>query len=216
MHIERIHEMIECLTEKALCELQSGIENVDTCEFEKVVDMIKDLNEAEYRAVITKSMKKADKEEEEYNKELLKTLKMEYGEEGGRRYYDHYRYSNGRFAPKGSGTYRRNYDEPPYWHMTPEMYRDMDKDNGRMYYTEPMNEDKLMGKSGTFRKTYMESKELHKNNSVEDKEAKMKDLENYMKGLSDDVMEMVDDMTTEEKTMLKQKIMTLSHKLQEI
>lgn len=38
---------------------------------------------------------------------------------------------------KGRGTYRRGYEEPPYYHMTPEMYhRDMDRDMGRMYYTE--------------------------------------------------------------------------------
>lgn len=72
MHIERMHKMIECLTEKALNELEKGVENVDTHEMGAVIDMIKDLNEAEYRAVITKEMKEADEEEEEYNKELLR------------------------------------------------------------------------------------------------------------------------------------------------
>ena len=86
MHIERIHKMIECLTEKALCELDKGIENVNTEEMGEAVDMIKDLCEAEYKAVIVKSMKKADEEEEEYDKELLRSLKAEYGEESGRRY----------------------------------------------------------------------------------------------------------------------------------
>ena len=65
MHIERMHKMIECLTEKALAELDKGIENVDTKEMGEVVDMIKDLNEAEYRAVIVKSMKEADEEQKE-------------------------------------------------------------------------------------------------------------------------------------------------------
>ena len=32
MHIERIHTMIECLTEKALGELDKGVENVNTEE----------------------------------------------------------------------------------------------------------------------------------------------------------------------------------------
>ena len=81
MHIERMHKMIECLTEKALCEFDKGIENIDTCEMGQVVDMIKDLNEAEYKAVIVKSMKEADEEEKEYDKELLRTLKAEYGED---------------------------------------------------------------------------------------------------------------------------------------
>ena len=71
MHIERIHKMIECLTEKALCELDKGVENVNTEEMGEAVDMIKDLCEAEYKAVIVKSMKKAVEEEEEYNKEAV-------------------------------------------------------------------------------------------------------------------------------------------------
>lgn len=48
MHIERMHKMQECLTEKAVNELEKGVENVDTSEMGQVVDMIKDLAEAEY------------------------------------------------------------------------------------------------------------------------------------------------------------------------
>lgn len=81
MHIERMHKMQECLTEKAVSEFEKGIENVDTSEMGEVVDMIKDLAEAEYHSIISKAMKKADEEEEEYDKELLRSLKAEYGEE---------------------------------------------------------------------------------------------------------------------------------------
>ena len=101
MHIERMHKMQECLTEKAVNELEKGVENVDTSEMGQLVDMIKDLAEAEYHSIISKAMKKDDEEEEEYDKEPLKSLKAEYGEESVRRYYDHYRYANGIFAPKG-------------------------------------------------------------------------------------------------------------------
>lgn len=224
MHIERMHKMIECLTEKALSELENGTENIDTCEFGAVVDMIKNLNEAEYRAVIVKSMKKADEEEEEYNKELLKVLKAEYGEEGGRRYYDHYRYSNGRFAPKGKGTYRRGYEEMPYYMpfevYGDEYYRDMDRPKGRMYYTEGetrnmsnMVRDGREGKSGMSRRAYMETKEMHKGNTPEDKTAKMKELERYTKELAEDVTEMITDMTAEEKALLKSKMQMLMQKM---
>ena len=212
MHIERMHKMIECLTEKALCELEKGTENVDTCEMGKVVDMIKDLNEAEYKAVIVKAMKKADEEEEEYEKVLLRELKEEYGEDTGRRYYDHYRYASGRFAPKGHGSYRRGYEEPPYYHMTPEMYRDMDRDtHSRMYYTETgMNE------SGYDRakRTYTETKEMHRGNTPEDKKAKMQELERYAKSLTEDVVEMVSDMSDEEKNLLRTKMQILMQKIQ--
>lgn len=212
MHIERMHKMIECLTEKALCELEKGTENVDTCEMGQVVDMIKDLNEAEYKAVIVKAMKKADEEKEEYDKMLLRELKEEYGEDAGRRFYDHYRYSDGRFAPKGNGSYRRGYEEPPYYHMTPEMYRDMDRDtHSRMYYTETgMNE------SGYDRakRTYTETKEMHRGNTPEDKKAKMQELERYAKSLTEDVVEMVSDMSDEEKNLLRTKMQILMQKIQ--
>ena len=118
MHIKHIHELIEKLSECACSELSSGIENVNTCEMGQVIDMIKDLADAEYHARISKAMEEADEDEKEEEKYLLKMFKDQYGEEDARRYYDEYRYKSGRFAPKGHGM-RRGYNEPPYWHMTP-------------------------------------------------------------------------------------------------
>lgn len=243
MHIERIHRMVECLTEKTLSELDKGIENVDTKEMGEVVDMIKDLNEAEYKAVIVKAMKEADEEEEEYNKELLRELKAEYGEDVGRRFYDEYRYkTTGRYAPKGRGTYvgRRGYEEPPYWHRYPgdmtdmdydsvERMRDMDRlSHGRMYYTDmsgrmemsdqprggsSTERDMREGRSGISRKHYMEAKEQHKANTQQDKDAKMQSLDEYMRELSTDMAELITDMTPEERTMLKSKMSVLMTKI---
>lgn len=211
MHIERIHKMVECLTEKTLSEFDKGIENVNVEEMSEAVDMIKDLCEAEYRAVIVKSMKKADEEEEECNKELLRSLKAEYGEESGRRFYDHYRYANGRFAPKGHGTYRRGYEEPPYMHMYPEAehMRDMDRDYGKMYYTEPMNESSY----DRAKRNYTETKEMHKANTPEDKEHKMKALDGYIKELGGDITQLIGDMTAEERNLMRTKLSTLVSKL---
>lgn len=211
MHIERIHKMVECLTEKTLSELDKGIENVNVEEMSEAVDMIKDLCEAEYRAVIVKSMKKADEEEEEYDKELLRSLKTEYGEENGRRFYDHYRYANGRFAPKGKGTYRRGYEEPPYMHMYPEAehMRDMDRDYGKMYYTEPMSE------SGYDRakRNYTETKEMHSGTTPEDKEQRMKALDKYIKTVTNEIIKIVsDNATTEEKSLIKNNMNNLMSK----
>lgn len=211
MHIERIHKMVECLTEKTLSELDKGIENVNVEEMSEAVDMIKDLCEAEYRAVIVKSMKKANEEEEEYDKELLRSLKTEYGEENGRRFYDHYRYADGRFAPKGKGTYRRGYEEPPYMHMYPEAehMRDMDRDYGKMYYTEPMNE------SGYDRakRNYTETKEMHSGTTPEDKEQRMKALDKYIKTVTNEIIKIVsDNATTEEKSLIKNNMNNLMSK----
>ncbi len=243
MHIERIHKMIECLTEKALCELDKGVENVNTEEMGEAVDMIKDLCEAEYRAVIVKSMKEADEEEEEYNKELLRMLKTEYGEEDGRRFYDEYRYkTTGRYAPKGKGSYvgRRGYEEPPYWHRYPgdmtnmdydsmERMRDMDRlSRGRMYYTDMSDRmgmidqprsgsiaerDMREGRSGMSRKHYMETREQHKTNTQQDKDAKMQSLDEYMKELSTDLTDMISDMTPEERSLMKSKMSILLTKM---
>ncbi len=203
--------MVECLTEKTLSELDKGIENVNVEEMSEAVDMIKDLCEAEYRAVIVKSMKKADEEEEEYDKELLRSLKTEYGEENGRRFYDHYRYANGRFAPKGKGTYRRGYEEPPYMHMYPEVerMRDIDRDYGKMYYTEPMNE------SGYDRakRNYTETKEMHSGTTPEDKEQRMKALDKYIKTVTNEIIKIVsDNATTEEKSLIKNNMNNLMSK----
>lgn len=217
MHVERIHKMIECLTEKTLCELDKGVENVNTGEMGEAVDMIKDLCEAEYKAVIVKSMKKADEEEEEYNKELLRVLKDEYGEEGGRRYYDEYRYANGRFAPKGRGI-RRGYTEPPYYHMPVnyndmEYMRDMDKDRGKMYYSEPIAPHVSESNYDRAKRNYTETKEMHKNNAPEDKEHKMKALDGYIKELGGDITQLIGDMTAEERNLMRTKLSTLVSKL---
>lgn len=217
MHIERIHKMIECLTEKTLCELDKGVENVNTEEMGEAVDMIKDLCEAEYKAVIVKSMKKADEEEEEYNKELLRALKDEYGEEGGRRYYDEYRYANGRFAPKGRGI-RRGYTEPPYYHMPVnyndmEYMRDMDKDRGKMYYSEPIASHVSESNYDRAKRHYTETKEMHKGASTEDKEHKMKALDMYIRELSGDISELLNDMTPDERNLLRTKMSNLASKL---
>lgn len=217
MHIERIHKMQECLTEKAVNEFEKGIENVDTSEMGEVVDMIKDLAEAEYHSIISKAMKKADEEEEEYDKELLRSLKAEYGEESGRRYYDQYRYANGRFAPKGRGI-RRGYEEPPYYHMPVnyndmEYMRDMDKSRGKMYYSEPIAPHVSESNYDRAKRHYTETKEMHKGASTEDKEHKMKALDMYIRELSGDISELLNDMTPDERNLLRTKMSNLASKL---
>lgn len=205
MDIKRMHDMIEKLTECAKSQFDKGLESVDTCEMGKVIDMIKDLAEAMYYRTLTKTMDESEDEE------ILKMFDR-YGRD--KRFYDHYRYEDGRFAPKGRGTYRRNYDEP-MWHMTPEMYRDMDREPyGRMYYTEPTHmHDSREGKSGMSRRTYMDTRDAHKANTQQDKEAKMHDLEAYMRELSDDLTELIADMIPEEKNLAKSKLSTLVSKM---
>ena len=211
MDIMRMHDMIEKLSECAKCEIDKGIENIDPCEMGQVTDMMKDLAEAMYYRTLMKAMEESSADE---------TMEMFERFGDSRRFYDNYRYANGRFAPKGRGT-RRGYDEPPYFHMTPEMYRgmehdrDIDRNYGRMYYTEPTESGMNMTESGydKAKRHYTETKEMHKANTAEDKEHKMKSLENYMKELSGDITELLTDMTAEERTMLKSKLSTLVSKM---
>lgn len=273
MHIKHIHETIEKLSQYACEEACKNKEAISTEEMGKVVDMVKDLAEAEYYARIAKAMEEADKEEEEEAKYIMKKMKEEYGdEEGERRFYDNYRYKrSGRFAPKGRGSYmpRRGYEEPPYYHMMPneaEWNRDMDRMDGKMYYSGDQssggNSGSQSGQSGgssssgmsgnmsgntrgyeegysdgnrrgyesgyndgqrsnrqsesrseRARRGYAEAKETNRGNSPEEKQKKMKELENYTKELAEDVTEMISDATPEEKSLLKQKMQVLMQKI---
>lgn len=214
MDIKRMHCMIEKLAECAEKQFDNGIESVDTAEMGQVTDMLKDLAEAMYYRTLTKAMDDSDPEE-------IMEMFERYGDDG-RRYYDHYRYADGRFAPKGRGTYRRGYDEPPYYHMTPEMYRnmenyrDMDRRDGRMYYTEPSMNSGVHTESryDMAKRNYTESKELHRGNTPEDKEQKMKELEKYLREIGSDIAELISDASTEEKNLLKNRMQVIMQKIQ--
>lgn len=134
-----------------------------------------------------------------------------------------------KYEPKNKETYY--YTE----RYIPEMYRDMDYDMGRSYYTPSRNpssngyissglgggsgayhysnmlppaKDYREGKSPMVRKMYMESKEKGM-----DKHAQVKELEKYMHELSEDITEMITDASPEEKAMLSNKLTTLASKV---
>ena len=177
---------------------------------------------------IVEAMKKSE------NEEIMRMVE-EFGDYPDRRFYDHYRYANGRFAPKGRGT-RRGYEEPPYYHQMPEDYRrwedmsdaermrDLDRmSKGKMYYSEPMSgnngmstgtHDEREGSAGMSRRSYIETKELHRGDSTADKDAKMKELEKYMKSLAEDVIKLFPGMSPEEKQLAKTILTTLVTKMQ--
>lgn len=202
-------QIMECV--KAKVE-SIGIENFDG----QNLDDLKDWTEIAKNIVcfdkdysIVEAMKEAENED---NMRMIER----YEDYPDRRYYDAYRYANGRFAPKGRGT-RRGYDEPIYYHMYPyddmEHMRDMDRDDkGRMYYSEPSTN---MSESNydRARRNYTETKEMHKGNTQEDKEHKMKSLDGYMKELSTDIVQLLDDMTAEEKNLIRTKLSTLVSKI---
>nr|DAE96892.1 MAG TPA: hypothetical protein [Bacteriophage sp.] len=159
-------------------------------------------------------------EKSEDNEDIIRMVEQ-YEDYPDRRFYDNYRYANGRLAPKGRGT-RRGYIEPLYFHQMPDDYRtwedkpmqermrDLDRMGGRMHYTEPITatRDSREGKSGMMRRSYIEAKEMHK-----DKDTTMQELEKYLKGVSEDITDVIGSMTPEERSMLKSKMSTLVTKL---
>lgn len=90
MKLRDISEMKEKLVSLAKEALGSGCENVDCEELGEVVDMIKDLADAE------KNCWKAA-----YYKSVVGAMEEGSGNMG----YDHWRTSSGRFADKGTGHY---------------------------------------------------------------------------------------------------------------
>lgn len=207
-------QIMECVKTKVEAMGIDNIEGQHLEELETWTEIAKNIVCYDKDYNIVEAMKEAE------NDDNMRAIDM-YEDYPERRYYDNYRYkTSGRFAPKGKGSYmpRRGYDEPPYYHMTPEMYRehepkyyrDMDKESRNvMYYTEPVRMDSRYENA---KRGYEESKAMHNGNTPEDKQAKMKDLEAYMKEISEDVTKLISDATPEEKSIVKTKMQTLMQK----
>lgn len=228
MHKKAI-EMAKHAMEDACAKGYDCMTSQDWDDLKDCVETAEKAIKADYYYMIVCAMKEEEEYEKQEEKWLLKELKEEHGmsEDESRRFYDAWRYKSGRFAPKGRGT-RRGYDEPPYYHMTPDMmrehdpeyWRDMDRKAGKLYYTEPVRMDGMRemhdrkdGKSWEKRRGYMETKEIHKDGSPESKQHRMKDLEMYVKDLTEDVVDMIADASPEERALLKQKMQVLIQKI---
>ena len=207
-------QIMECVKTKVEAMGIDNIEGQHLEELEKWTEIAKNIVCYDKDYSIVEAMKEAE------NDGNMRAIEM-YEDYPERRYYDDYRYkTSGRFAPKGKGSYmpRRGYDEPPYYHMNPEMYRehtpeyyrDMDRKDGKMYYTEPITMESRYDKA---KRGYEESKMTHKDNTPEHKQAKMKDLEMYLKELSEDVTQLLADATPEERSMVKNKMQVLTQKI---
>ena len=207
-------QVMECVKTKVEAMGIDNIEGQHLEELEKWTEIAKNIVCYDKDYNIVEAMKEAE------NEDNMRAIEM-YEDYPERRYYDNYRYkTSGRFAPKGKGSYmpQRGYEEPPYYHMspdmyrehTPEYYRDMDRENGRLYFSEPITMESRYDKA---KRGYEESKMTHKENTPESKQAKMKDLEMYLKELSEDVTQLLADATPEERSMVKNKMQVLTQKM---
>lgn len=194
---------LKSMKENLMCCVQNQMGNlsqVDAQELGAAVDMIKDLSEAIYYCTITEAMEGKEKEQHQqpmymmmdsgrkpdYSRDMDRNQgRMYYDGNGGTSYYPMYMDGNGGNGNSGN----RN------------------GNGGTSYY--PLNmRDYREGRSPMSRKMYMESKEMH-----HDKAKQMKELENYMHELSQDITEMIQDASPEEKQLLQQKISALAGKI---
>ena len=187
MSHEKLKWMKDCLlctVENQLCHL----DEVDTEELGDAIDMIKDLEEAIYYSTVTEAMNKQGKE---------MRMEMKKGDhhqspEDDRMYYGGYPmyYADNGHVNSGNGTSNTN------------------SSNGRNYYDEPVWRDEYGGRSPMSRKMYMEAKHMNK-----DKATQLRELEQYMQELSQDITEMIADASPEEKQYLEKKITALASKI---
>lgn len=203
-------QIMECVKAKV-----DGI-GIDNFEGQNLDDL-KDFTEiAKNIACFDKDYRIVEAMEKSEDNEDIMRMFEQYEDYPDRRYYDHYRYGNGRFAPKGHGMYRKGYEETPYWHMTPEDYhswenkpeaerrRDLDRMQGRMFFSEPVNE----GKYEHARRNYTETK--HTKN---EEESNMRGLEMLLNVVDEDIKEFMPSMSQAERAMTKSKLSTWAQRL---
>ena len=178
----QLESMKECLTNCVQSQM-SNLHCVDTKELGEAIDMLKDLEEAIYYNTITEAMK-GEKSTKHYP-----YIDRDMDREWGRMYYDG-GMKDGIHDPSSSG-------HPSH--------------DRRMYTEKEISmviRDPREGRSSMSRKSYMESREMHK-----DKSHQLKELEKYMQELTQDMVEMIEDASPEEKQYLEKRINALATKI---
>ena len=219
--MEKLKDMKKRLIHCVETQINDNLKEVDAKELGEAIDMIKDLEEAIYYATITKAMEGDDKEDSKKHKEksyeglgnpyqhaqntmfypvYLRDMDRDYG----RMYYDG-NYTMGDAGARNTGSTSspsgtRNYRDsmmPSRLHQQP-------------YYEYPMEflRDEREGRSPISRKNYMEAKEKSQDSAIH-----MKELEKYMQELTQDMTDMIQKASPEEKQLLQQKIQMLATKI---
>ena len=184
--MEELKQMKEALVSQVQGQM-GNLHGVSTHELGEVIDMIKDLDESMYYCTFVKAMENKDEEEKRYYQDMSYYRDMD--RPYGRMYYSGDNIPTG--GNKGSMN-NSNYNSKGY---------------NEYIYPITMR-DRREGRSPLSRKTYMESKEMH-----QDKNVQMRELENYMAELSQDISEMIQMASPEEKAILQKKLSVLSAKI---
>ena len=210
-------------------QIYGNMDKVDAKELGEAIDMIKDLAETIYFCTITEAMEKEEKEEGGeskhrmmyYNQRMMPApmynYPMEYYDPRLReKYMPDSMYAQGGGSGSGgsssggsdgSGDGSRNAQGNGGYDSSSRGNNARGGGN-RNYPPMEMIRDPKEGKSGERRKMYMESRY-----SGKDKSKQMQELEGYMQELTQDLTEMIQDASPEEKQLLQQKISTLATKI---
>lgn len=221
-------KIADCLKAKVEGKGIDNIEGQDLVEFELWSKVIKNLVCYDKDKKIIEAM-----DEAEDAQEAIKYIEMyeNYPEDDRKGYRGQPRDSRGKYMSR-RGYESRMVPEMDYDEM--ERMRDYDRGSGKMYYSGSGSSgggSSSMGggqsSGGTMsgnrgysesrydraKRGYEETKSIHKDNSAESKQMNMKSLEDYAKSLTEDITEMVSDMSAEEKNLLRTKLQTLAQKV---
>lgn len=185
--MERLKHMKETL----MCCVESQMSHlntVDTKELGEAIDMLKDLEEAIYYATITKAMHATDSDAERYNDY---PPMMYYGGDGRSR--------GGEYMGRNGEGMRRDGYKPQREERYEKSWEDL------------RESDPKEGRSGRSRRQYLDGKMKHHDSATQ-----MRELEKYMSELSDDIVEMLDKASLEERQYLAKKMTTLATKIEAV
>lgn len=195
-------EQLKAFKETLISKVMSA--NLDECnakELGEVVDMIKDIEEAEYYCSIVKAMEDSKKNSEDQEKinAAIRASETERNYYGGRVNYPD---RMGYYDPNIHGTYR--------WYGGEVPGNTDGRDMRRSGYDNPSSDrmSYYSGKSPMIRRGYMEAKENHM-----DKAYQTHELETYVQELGSDITEMIRDASPDDKKMLKEKLTALANKI---
>lgn len=221
---ENMSERLKHMKETLMSAVESQMYNlsdVDAEELGEVVDMIKDLEEATYYCAVVKAMEEAEErnKKEGHSKEMYYTpmyYPMHYGN-GSSYYMEREGNTDGRDMPRryynGSGTSSMGGSMSS--NSSSSQYSNGNGSGSSSQYSErefpQAFQDSREGRSPRSRRMYMEAKETH-----QDKTTQMKELEKYAQELTQDIIEMVEGASQEERQYLSKKVTALANKITQI
>lgn len=197
--MERLKQMKESLISQVQGQMVD-LSRVSTHELGEVIDMIKDLEEAMYYCTVVEAMEGKTPEEQKYY--TTRYLPPYYGDD----YYRDIDRTSGRMYYTGGSSNNSNNRSGGQESSQNYGSRDM---RGYEEWPQMLDmRDRREGRSPISRKTYVESKEMH-----QDKATQMRELEKYMTELSQDLTEIIQMASPEEKAVLQKKLTGLSSKI---